>query len=305
MSEKPIEDESSGTEEFPQLDETALQNVQNDEESYEARRAVHSSLFDEEDEPELYFGDDLSDDESGFDRSYAADLSEKIEGSDDYSDPAEQMKRKERRKVTFLVLLILVATIVVSFVAWKIFSGATEKTNIPQPSPTPSISVSEDVGVEEGSPQPLLALFPEAPEVKDGAVTASVVESSIADSNGKAVQIEEAVLTPATTVCEVSHPTDFCLAGRGVSGNVNYDIYYLKDAAHSRMFENPENFKKVQIVGAEAAGVLNLKMGDRVTPTLVAVQSDSSGWMMVFQSGETAEIGAVVQSTSIVEAITE
>lgn len=145
----------------------------------------------------------------------------------------------------------------------------------------------------EAPNRPLLDIYPEAPEVSSGISTAIATGSTITTSENSALTINGITLVAAENECSVNAPTDFCLAAVSSEDVQTVHTYYLKDAANSRMFENPTNFTPVEVPGASAAAALDIALaGGKMTPIVVVVLPNSSGFMM-----------ALPDATSVDEAV--
>jgi hypothetical protein len=113
--------------------------------------------------------------------------------------------------------------------------------------------------------------------------------------------VKNADLTEVKNGCTVTLATDFCLAARGadsVDPKKTVDVYYFKDAAHSRIFENPSNFKKVDVTGSLASAIMEIKLvSGKPTPVIAIVGHNSSGFMIALPQGTSINEAAAFAAT--------
>lgn len=218
----------------------------------------------------------------------------------DFSDAVAKEKVRKRNKKLAIALGVFTAIVVV--LGLIVASFLNNKNDVPLPPPTApsptasSNTVPTDPGVVVN---PLLAEYKTAPKVNPGEVEAVVKENVITAGSNTISLGSAGKITGPSTSCKVTQPTDFCLAARGTSTSLNYDIYYLKDAAHSRLFENPASFKKISVQKSPVSAILPLQMGDKKLPTIVIVNDNSSGWMIVSQGSNPGELEALAQAITI------
>lgn len=145
---------------------------------------------------------------------------------------------------------------------------------------------------------PLLQAYPQAPKVRAGMVKASpTAAGTVTTTSGRTLTVRGAKVASASNPCVVQEVTDFCMVGI-IPGKTPQSVYFLKDAAHSRLFANQNGFKAVKVTGSPAAGILRLNTGNRgQMPVLVVVNKDSSGWMFVSSSPAQAPLDIAKQVT--------
>lgn len=211
------------------------------------------------------------------------------------SDPI----RDELRKKTFKkAIIIMVGILMIVAVAFGVIKFSEKITDKPAPTPTESVSETEDTNIVETEQQnkpEMTAMqreYPNAPEVKSGQVKTSVENNTITTTTGYTLTFPENFKIKNTTPCDIKMNTDFCLVGNGTLGDAaepNTDFYFFKDLVHVSLFENPSKFEKVDIEGSPIAANTVLKIGDKEIPALTIALDDSSGWLIT-QSDESNQV---------------
>lgn len=223
-----------------------------------------------------------------------------------FKDPFKKMRRRKAMKILGLVILFFAVLGLVFFVALKYFTESedTSTTDPIQPAQTaPANPTQEDANSTEPPTEteplepgegtsPLEELYPDAPEVKAGEVTIALEDSKLVTSEGEEFWIEGAKLELPRFRCEVHmNPTDFCYAARGEVEGIGVDIYYLKDAVHSKLFYEPEYWTELTVENSDGAGLLPVELGDdNQFPTVVVLNENSSGWMAIFQDQDRKKV---------------
>lgn len=212
------------------------------------------------------------------------------------ADPIETSKRNKKLKIFGLTLLGLVTLGLVVFLSLQFFEDSEEPTGITPPMQTqaplpndqadPTAPVQEPVTPE--TENPVQDLYPDAPTVRAGEVAITLNENTVETSDGDKFALEGSELELPTYICKVNmETTDFCLAAKGTVGETVFNVYYLKDAVNSKLFQDPNYWVELEVAGSSGAGLLPLPMGaDSEFPTIVALNSNSSGWMAVFQEAD-------------------
>lgn len=218
----------------------------------------------------------------------------------DFTDTVkkEQARRNTRRWAValgiFAAVVLVLGLIISSFL--------NNKNDVPPPAPKPTAPTAtqapntKDPGVVTN---PLLDGYKDAPKVTAGEVLVQVEGNTVRAGEKTIAFVASDQVKAPNTPCKVTQPTDFCLAARGVSGEKPFDLYYLKDAAHSRLFENPSTFKKLTVANSPSAAILPLQMGGAKLPTAVIVNTDSSGWMIVTQESDPVAVEAFVKTVTV------
>lgn len=235
------------------------------------------------------------------------DGEEILTSTNDYTDFVEKDRRKKVLKALGIVLGSIVVVGALIFGVYLLMSEneATYENTSPEPSvsvtETPTDSPSDDSDNSDApiNPKtPLLSLIPEVSDVKTSEVKIEAGETSFITTSGITASFSDAKITGADANCTVTNAPDFCYAGNVKIEDNKAQVYYLKDAAHSRFFENPENFKKVEVQGAEASATMNVSISsDEKQTILVVVFEDMSGIMLTFD--DNSSINTFVSSITV------
>lgn len=236
----------------------------------------------------------------------AEDISENfMKDPTDFTDVALVAKRKRIAKILGSAALVLAVLIGGGYFGMKTFMSSQETQ---QKSADESVTASpEEQSIsptEVAKPKnPLKDLAASAPKVEAGKATASVVGSTIVTSDNISLSVANSKLTASQIECTVTLSTDFCLAARGTDAadtNKTLDIYFFKDAARSRVFENAENFKKANVAGSltSATMTINLVAG-KPTPVVVVVAPNGSGFMISLPQGTSDDAEAFTKNLTL------
>jgi hypothetical protein len=221
----------------------------------------------------------------------------------DFSDLAAEKKVSQTWKITAIIVSAVLILAGSGFLGvMYVLKSPTANVNVAPEVSTDTTSTSDsDTPSREGS-KPLLDAFSSAPVAVAGPLTATAKDSSISLSSGKTLTITGSTLNGTQVGCSVDNPTDFCLASVSDIADVGeVSIYLLKDAAHSRFFEDPESFTKKDIAGSEVSAIINLSFGNQKKQALVSVLSDSSGFMMILPDNVTdTQIQKLISSIKLV-----
>lgn len=214
----------------------------------------------------------------------------------DFTDVALVAKRNRIAKVVGIALLVAAVIVGGGYFGLKAFVGSQESQQ----------KAADQAITQEESPSsptalskpkaPLRDLTKSAPAVEASKVTASVVGSTVVTSENVSLTVVNSKLTPVQVECSATLATDFCLAARGIDSTdatKNLDIYFFKDAAHSRIFENPANFKPGSVSGSLAAASMEINLvAGKPTAVVVVVAPNSSGFMIALPQGTSSEAAA-------------
>ena len=219
-------------------------------------------------------------------------------------DETEFILRRMRRKqimvwaLTIVGFLALAALIVWGFM---VYQHTFSNDAVPAPSPTNSATASAHTSIKS-----VAELYPHAPAVREGSEIAQVKghgSDARIIAGGWQLSIVGATISAAQEQCEVVRTTDFCLAAtaslpqasQGTSASPQpspsssssessqpqVSIYRLKDAVHSRLFDNPTSVDKVTVKGSQAAAIVTLPSGKSTIRAIVIITKDSSGFMIM------------------------
>lgn len=220
---------------------------------------------------------------------YGKENSDFMKDPTDFSDPVAEERRKKRIKTIALSALAIIFVAALVYGTYYLMT----KDNKPDAAPksTPTQTVSSEQASQVAAKNPLGKLYPNTAKVEEGQVTVSVNKDGIAaSSDGNTLKAKEGKLQSASDPCTLSQGDEFCLVASGNNKKQSYDVYYLRDAANSRLFENPKNFQKTTLSGAAAAATLKMSIGDKEFPALATLNRNSSGWMVIFKNGNASPI---------------
>lgn len=216
------------------------------------------------------------------------------------TDPTDFVEREERSKRIKGIIISLSAIAVLLLFAYGIYLVMQESEPV-APTPTPSSTsispteqtkeeILENTETNVTIEKPLLSIIPNPVDVTSGEVSIEAGETGFTTSNDINIVFEDAVIEGAQYECSVSSIVDLCFAGTVTIGENTSYVYYLKDAAHSNLFENPENFVEVDINGATASALMDIKLSSQDKEKVLAIVfSDMSGLMITFDNSENAE----------------
>lgn len=191
-------------------------------------------------------------------------------------------KRKRSRK-PFVFALAAVAIVALATVG--VIYAQDREAEEPPTAPTPTPTVEQDE-VNYTPKNPVADGYKDAPEVKPGALTASVTSGVLAVDNGVELKLPGKA-SSAQNQCVVNKPTDLCLAARGETSTTSYDVYLLKDAAHSKLFQNPTKFASLALANSPVSGILTTTDSSGAPLTMLVIVDKSSTGFMVLVEGET------------------
>ena len=248
----------------------------------------------------------ISDEEIPAFEDILKDGKEIVTSTTDHTDFVEKDQQKKTLKA---IGVALGAIVVIGALIFGVYLLMIEKEDsVEEPISDPSISVTEtptdtpsstgDTDKPVDPKTPLLSLIPEVSNVKPSEAKIEAGETSFITTSGIIASFSDAKITGADADCIVTNTSDFCYAGTVKIEDNTAQVYYLKDAAHSRFFENPENFKKVEVQGAEASATMNVSISSEEKQTiLVVVFEDMSGVMITFD--DNSSINTFISSITI------
>lgn len=232
---------------------------------------------------------------------------ELIDNTDTTDYVAKTAKKSKNKKTAIMLALIILIALIGYGIYYIINNNANSHLEKPEP-PTPTITDTAEPA-PTNHPTDTIALnpieesYPDAPEVVAGEEVATVVNSNaIMSTNGKTLlTTAPATVEPAKIECKVNKATDFCLAGViTFNETLTTDVYYMKDAAHSRLFEKYKNYEQLEIQGASTSGTLDITLAGTKT-VIVVVTDNSSGFMIVMPDDNTASTQTVTDNIMIAE----
>lgn len=218
----------------------------------------------------------------------------------DFTDVAKNENHSRFLKIYGLSALAIILLVGGGYLGLKVFMASQETAQ--REAEATSVQVQKPIAPDAPAKpkKPLLELAVGAPEATPGAVTASVEGSTVVTTDNVALAVKNNTLSPIQIECSTTLTTDFCLAARGadsVDPAKTLDIYYLKDAAHSRIFENPTNFQQTTVAGSLAAASMEINLvAGKPTPVIVVVAPNSSGFMIALPQGTSSSAAAAFAS---------
>lgn len=254
---------------------------------------------------ENYYNDPVEGEPFYFDPD-AEDISENfMKDPTDFTDVALVAKRKRIAKIVGSAVLIVAVLVGGGYLGLKTFMGSQDTQQ--KAADEAAAPIEEDPAAPTALTKPktpLKDLAKNAPAVEAGKATASVVGSTIVTSENVSLTISNTKIMASQIECSVTLVTDFCLAARNADtadtadATKNLDIYFFKDAARSRIFENAEKFKKVNVSGSIAAATMEINLvSGKPTPVIVVVAPNSSGFMVALpQRTSDEDIAAFVKN---------
>lgn len=171
--------------------------------------------------------------------------------------------------------------------------------------PEPELSQSGEVSSETPTiTNPISELTMVLPPVTAAEIIVTTTAENIVAPNSKTLNIDKEIVKvqAPSQGCVVINPNDFCFAGNGtlVTDKIPLEFYYLKDAAHSRMFDNATNFEEVTIKGAAVAGTMNSGSDANSLKLLTIINDDSSGFMIRLPEGaSTAHVNELIGALTV------
>lgn len=203
----------------------------------------------------------------------------------DFTDTvAQERRRRSIRNATRALGIIALLFALIWGTYYLLHKGSGERS---KPTPQESATSAPEKSPQGNITTPLNKQYPNAPQVKSGAITLTATkEGTVKDSAGNTLAVKGKKIYNPSENCAVSEPTDFCLTGIIQDKSVEADIYYLKDAVHSRLFEGVTQYNPIQVPGSPAAGVLSMDIAGEKRRTVAIANLDSSGWMIVVKKGD-------------------
>lgn len=219
-----------------------------------------------------------------------------IRSTTDPTDFVEREQRSRRIKGIVISLFSIAVLLLFAYGIYLVMQEGNEST--PAPSSSTSTSTTEQTKEEilENTEtnvtieKPLLSIIPNPVDVTSGKVAIEAGETGFTTSNDINIVFEDAIIEGAEYECSVASIVDLCFAGTVTIGENTSYVYYLKDAAHSNLFENPENFVEVDINGTTASALMDIKLSSQDKEKVLAIVfGDMSGLMITFDNPENAE----------------
>lgn len=187
--------------------------------------------------------------------------------------------------VSSIALVILLALLSYFFIVPKFANN--EPTPTPTPTANPQPEAPEDTAIkpEDENPLPSFANL-DFPEVNDDKAVESVVKDNGIHTSRKSnltLKLDEKVKLESThDSCVVHDPTEYCMVARADLGSLNYEFFYFKDIAHTRIFRGADDIKKLNVDGVSAGASMTISYGPGEKRRVIALaDKDSSGYLIV------------------------
>lgn len=230
------------------------------------------------------------------------DGEEYIKGLNDYTDIIAKDQKKRTLKAIAVSVGSIAALVLLGFGVYMLMNDSegreptgpetTIKEQIEPSTNTPNTSETTAPAPETPT-LPLLSLIETPKDTSKAQVKVEIGQNSISTTAGTTANFGNSTTTPPDTNCLVRAASDFCYAAELKTDKTTAHIYFMKDAAHSRIFENPKNFQKTSVNGATAAATMNVSVGsENNKPVLAIVFEDMSGLMITFDTEADAQAAA-------------
>lgn len=220
------------------------------------------------------------------DRSLAGSNPLSRNGSLITTDPEDfdnQVERNEVRKRRNRILLGVGSVAVIGVFVWGVMSLF----------PTNKIDTNDSAQVA-ASEQPFYELYPDAPAAAKDQMTltsdGNVLQTIVGEGLGAKLAV--AVDKPFADLpnCTVTKASDFALCASTTPDSPfsGTGVWLTKDAVHSNLFSQAEDFKPVDVKGSAAAAVMQLTgLAPEPRAALVVVSEDSAGYIITLPADET------------------
>lgn len=214
--------------------------------------------------------------------------------STDHTDYAQKEKNKKLWKVIAIFAIVGIIGIALLFGTLSILDN---KTTTEEPKTTETQEPQETKQPHDTS-NPIAESISNAPEVKPAESKAETKDTNFITTEDIKLNIKGSKLKDTQVECKVKNVTDFCLAGYAEVRDIKTNVYYLKDAAHSRLFEAAENFQKQEVEGALTAGTMTINLSGK-TPIIAVVAKNGSGFIITLPNDEPETVQTFTQALTM------
>lgn len=237
-----------------------------------------------------------SHDETGFDFTEGQiDPDDLMRDSTDDTDYAQKEKNKKLWKVIAIFATVGILGLALLFGTLSILEHKTERE---EPETTETQKPKETEKAHNDSTNPIEESITNPPEVKPGESKAETKDTNFITTDEIKLNIKGSKLKDTQIECIVKNTTDFCLAGYAEVRDIKTNVYYLKDAAHSRLFEAAENFQKQEVEGALTAGTMTINLSGQ-TPIIAIVAENGSGFIITLPDDNPETIQTFTQALTL------
>lgn len=205
--------------------------------------------------------------------------------------------REEKNKnitiiISSIIILALIATLAFIFMPKFLPNNESkeqqknETTSTIQETQNPTTQNNNTTNKPVEDKNPLLESIVTPNEVQTSEIASYVEDNSFTTTNNKTIFINNGLNVSGTKDnCIVSKKEDFCYSGMISTANGDKsEVYFLKDAAHSRLFENPTSFEKIEIPGTATSAKIETNISGQDSSVMVIVFDDMSGYMIVLNN---------------------
>lgn len=220
---------------------------------------------------------------------YTKENQDFMQNPTDFSDPVAQERRSKIMKRIALSLGAIALIMALAYGTYYLLHKDNGEST-PRGDSTPTATATAPKGAIV---TPLTKQYPGAPKAKEGPSTITISKEGTAqDSAGNILTVNGKKIYNPSENCTVSQATDFCLTGL-IHDNTEIDVYYLKDAVHSRLFPDNKDYTPLKIQGSPAAGALPMDIAGEKRSAIAIANKDSSGWMLVVKKGDVNQIASL------------
>lgn len=197
----------------------------------------------------------------------------------DYTDHIDKERQQKRIFKIVSVLIVLALILAGSFMLYTTVFSNNNEVGETYFDKGQSLELQQSEDYIANINAPFYEMYPNAPIVEAGQILTQVDGKTIT-AGANVLTFTNSEISSIINSCEVIQPTDFCLAGIAKFNNSDVNIYFMKDAVRSRLFENPALFEKFEVNGSPAAALVEIVMGTEKGNVLVVANKDSSGFML-------------------------
>ena len=212
-------------------------------------------------------------------------------------DSVRSYLKKFDRNFLLVAAVALVTLVIIA--GYAIFSAVSSRNDDPPP-PQPTETASSPTTTPSNEPAGPPAEEPASPLAKDGVEFSTVADAkdpvtiSVKGTVITASQSGSPTLTldktsnvkPASTECKVKDTLSFCLVATTQFGSQQFDYFYSRDVAHSKLLRDGKDIRQVDIEGAASAAFVTIDFAGQGPRRVLAIATqDSSGYLVTLPEG--------------------
>lgn len=222
----------------------------------------------------------------------------KPHSGDDLGDNSFIIKATKRRKrntiIAYLVGFALIAGLVFLVVNYYVnskLSAAEPHKPIKQVAKIVEAEETEDVKEVEVKDLPVFAdMVKNAPLVTEREIVVVNEGSVFTTSSDFKLNLTGAEVEPPASSCKVQATGDFCLAGIAKVKDLSYSVFFLNDGTRNALLRNVGEVKELpRMNNALFTGVFDLTIDGNASKSLLNVNPDGSGWLIIPADGGDVE----------------